>query len=195
MARWLSIPMFVLAFALASCGQAAPAADQRDDGGEPGDTAQQTEAAATDGGGDDAAGGDGGGDGIDGCLLTAEEVSAALDAEVADATAVENPGLGAGCSYNAADNAPVLAISIITNEQAEGAFESYREYEGAEEISGIGDAALYLGEELPPGVAFIKDGVVVSLGVPVAASSYDADELAAVRSALEDLARIAADRL
>ncbi|MFN2484735.1 MAG: hypothetical protein ABR509_07350 [Candidatus Limnocylindria bacterium] len=126
--------------------------------------------------------------------MTAEEVSAALDVEVSDVAGLENPGLGAGCTYTSADGDGVLAISMINNQQAAGAFESYRDYEGADELSGIGDAALFLGSELPPGVAFMKDGVVYSMGVLQPASSYDESELAVVRSAVEDLARIAAER-
>ena len=185
-----AVALSLLVVLLAACGGGAT----QNGGGGGGDEPASSAGAATPAGGDDGGGGDTSGGADAACIVTAEEVSAALEVEVTDVNGVENPGLGAGCSYAGADGQVFLAVSMITNEQAEGAFESYRDYEGAEELSGIGDAAIYLGPDLPPGVAFIKDGIVYSLGVATAQGDILGGDEAALRQAVEDLARAGAER-
>lgn len=172
---------------LAACGASgAPT------GGAPASVADggggvEATAPPTDEGGDD--GVTAGGSGEEFCLNTIEEVSAALEVEVTDRASFENPGSGGGCSYTDADGGPVYAISVVIGDQAAAAFDAYRQLEGAEEISGIGDAAVYSPINEIPGVAFSKGGA--TYGVVGSARS---DDPAALRSAVEELARQAADR-
>jgi len=183
------VPLLVLA----ACGGAdAPATDSA------------PTSAATDGGGDveatapPAGGGNGstgGGSGEEFCLNTIEEVSAALEVDVTDAAGFENPGSGGGCVYSDAEQRTVYLIGVVDNEQAGAAFEGYRQLEGAEEISGIGDTALYAPLNEIPGVAFTKGGVTYNVFGPAMILELPiSDDPAAIRSAIEELARQAADR-
>jgi len=178
---------------LAACGgTAAPA------------TVSVPTSAATTGGGEveptsvgptDGSGGDGAtGSGEEFCLNTVEEVSAALEVDVTDTTSFENPGSGGGCGYTDADGGPIYAISVAIGDQAAAAFDAYRQLEGAEEISGIGDAAVYAPFNEIPGVAFSKGGATYGvIGSPRLLELPISDDPAALRSAIEELARQAAD--
>jgi len=136
-----------------------------------------------------------GGSGEEFCLNTIEEVSAALEVEVTDRASFENPGSGGGCSYTDADGGPVYAISVVIGDQAAAAFDAYRQLEGAEEISGIGDAAVYSPINEIPGVAFSKGGATYGVVGPARLLELPiSDDPAAFRSAVEELARQAADR-
>lgn len=179
---------------LAACGASgaptggAPASVATDGGG-----GVEATAPPTDEGDDD--GVTAGGSGEESCLNTIEEVSAAFEVEVTDRASFENPGSGGGCSYTDADGGPVYAISVVIGDQAAAAFDAYRQLEGAEEISGIGDAAVYSPFNEIPGVAFSKGGA--TYGVVGAARLLElpiSDDPAALRSAVEELARQAADR-
>ena len=105
--------MFAFVLVVAACGggttpstAAAPAAPAA------------TPAATDDGGGVEATAtpaAEGGGSGIDDfCLNTVEEVSAAFEVEVGEATSSENPGLGGACLYTDVDGALVFGLSVIT---------------------------------------------------------------------------------
>jgi len=139
----------------------------------------------------DAGGGDvGGGGGDDACLNTVEEVSAALDVEVTEAENTATPGGGAGCIYYTDKAAFEIAYTISLSaggSVAQQIFDSFAADEAAEEVSGIGDAALWYGG----GLVIRKGDRLLSIG---AVPTLDLDE-AALRAILTDLGRAAADRL
>lgn len=178
------LSLLVLLVVTACGGQ--PSSDPADGTDQADPTAESTAAPSEDGGTSDPGGST---DANSYCLNTVEEVAAALGVEVASAEGVANPGLGGGCMYNGPDGQPVMAISVVDNEAAADAFDGYRQYEGAEEISGIGDAALFLPLNEMVGVAFMKGDVVASLGPTVQLDLADD----ALRAAVEELARQAAD--
>lgn len=125
------------------------------------------------------------------CLVTPAEVSEAMGVEVTSAEGVVNEGMGGGCMYFTADGSSAFAISVLDSSAAADAFDGYRQYEGAEEISGIGDAALFLPMNEMVGIAFKEGDVVASLGPTMATPDLSSD---ALRAAVEELARMAADR-
>lgn len=186
MSRPTTLLSVLLLIGVAACG-GQPAVDPASASATDVDSSVAPSAAESEGGG----GSDGGSSDADRyCLNTVDEVASALGVEVSTADGVANPGLGGGCMYNGPDGMPVMAISVIDNESAADAFEGYRQYEGAEEISGIGDAALFLPLNEMVGIAFKKGDVVASLG-PTRALELTGD---ALRAAVETLARQAADR-
>ena len=125
------------------------------------------------------------------CINEVEEVEAALEVDIANASATEID-VGGGCSYTDASGTPIFTISVVTApEVAREGFEDFASDAGAEEISGIGDAAVALPIAESVGVAFIKRDVFYSMGV-VADLPMSRDEIG---DATEDLARAAADRL
>lgn len=138
----------------------------------------------------DAGGGDvGGGGGDDACLNTVEEVSAALDVEVTEAENTATPGGGAGCIYYTDKAAFEIAYTIglsAGGSVAQQIFDSFAA-DDAEEVSGIGDEALWYGG----GLVIRKGDRLLSIG---AVPTVDLDE-AALRAILTDLGRAAADRL
>jgi hypothetical protein len=140
-----------------------------------------------------AAGGSGLSEASDFCLNTADEVASVLGVPGITASGVENPGLGGGCMYAGPDGAPVYSISVVTSDMALSAFEGYRTSEGAEDVSGVGDAATYLPLNDLLGIAFRKGNVVASMA-PLGDLSILEDE-AATRKALLDLARSAAEAI
>lgn len=180
----------MLLLVLAACG-GQPASAPSDDAAT--DQAEPTDGPSDDGGTTDGGTTDGGGEGDANsyCLNTVDEVASALGVEVASADGIANAGLGGGCMYNGPDGMPVMAISVVDNEAAADAFEGYRQYEGAEEVSGIGDAALFLPMNEMIGIAFMKGDVVASIGPTVQLDLSDD----ALRAAVEELARRAADGL
>ena len=161
-----------------------------------GTTAPSTEGAATDGGGNEPAatstsdGGSTGGN-TDWCLNTVDEVSAALEIEVAEAAGNDAPGVGGGCLYNAADGSLAYGISVVTADGASGAFQAAKGGDGVETIGGIGDDAVLVSPGGP--LAVLKGDAFISIGavppVPII------DDAAAYRAALEELGRAAVGRL
>ena len=140
---------------------------------------------------------EGGGSGIDDfCLNTVEEVSAAFEVEVVEATSSENPGLGGACLYTDVDGAQVFGLSVITAAGAVATFDASAGAEGSEAVSGIGDAALYVPLDKYFGILFRKGDVVVNIG-PSGTDAFDllGGDNARLRAATEGLARTAADRL
>lgn len=138
---------------------------------------------------------DGGGGEIDDfCLNTDDEVSSALEVDVAESVSTPNPGFGGGCLYSDADGNLVHAIAVIPESGQTGATIDAAQDGGAPTIDGIGDDAVLMSEAGP--LAFVKGDWIVSMGLGGAAAtvpiSSDPD---AFRAALEELGRSAADRL
>ena len=180
----LTTLLLILAAILVGCQQAAPDAGDGD-ASPPGETAAGTPA------GD---GGDGGGDmsGEDFCLNTPEEVEAALEVDVSEATGNVNADTGGGCLYYAENQILVYAIAVVSGQgAADDTINAGRETEGVVEIEGIGDEALLM-SRLGPLVVRIGD-TIISQGPT--ADVPDSDDQAAMRAAMEELARAAADRL
>lgn len=126
----------------------------------------------------------------DWCLNTVEEVSAALSVDVTDAAGAEAPGNGGGCNYSDADGNFVYSMSIVTASGAVGTFEANVDAEGAVTVDGIGDRA-YLASPQGP-LVVLKGDTLISIGAYTPAALADP---AVYRSAVEELARPAVDRL
>lgn len=131
----------------------------------------------------------GGGD--DACANTIEEVSTAFAVTVTEAEA-SGDASGASCIYytDKATFESAMATTLQRGGFAKQVFESFASDPSSERVSGIGDDAVWF----PGNKVFIvlKGDAVLSMSaglVPVA------DDEAAVRKILEDLARLAADRL
>lgn len=146
--------------------------------------------AATQPDGDD---GDGGGAAEDFCLNTTDEVGAALEVEVTQATSTANEGFGGGCTYYDSDNALVYALAVITGQgTADDTVEAGRQTEGAIEISGIGDEAVLVS---PVGPLVVRVGDTLISQGPTSTELPISDDDDAVREAMENLARAAVGRL
>ena len=175
--RSLAIALLLV---LAACGASTPATDGNDGG--------DSEATAA----PPANGGDGEID--DFCLNTDEEVSSALEVDVAESISTPNPGFGGGCLYSDADGNLVHAIAVIPESGQAGATIDAAQDGGAPTIDGIGDDAVLMSDQGP--LAFVKGEWIVSMGLGAAAAtvpiSGDPD---AFRAALEELGRSAADRV
>jgi hypothetical protein len=130
-----------------------------------------------------------GGNPEDFCLNSADEVGAALGADGVTAEGVANEGLGGGCSYAAGDGTPLYALSVVTNDQAEPAFDGYKEAPGSEPVDGVGDEAIFMPAGDNQGIAWLEDGVVVSAGI---LGPVELDE-EGQRDALLELAQQATD--
>ena len=114
-------------------------------------------------------------------LATNEEVAAAVGAEVAGATASDK-----GCNYMGTDGLSLLGY-VYVDEGGKAAFESQRE--SGELIEGIGDGAIYFEGG---GVYVLKGDALINM------TAFENATLvgeAALRTALETVARLAVDRL
>lgn len=185
--RSLLVRSLVVGFCLtlAACGGAAPpAADgtNSNDGG-----SDVTAAPPADGGGD-------GGEIADFCLNTDDEVSCALEVDVAESVSTPNPGFGGGCLYNNADGNLVHAIAVVpAGATGQGTIDAAQDG-GAPTIDGIGDDAVLMSAQGP--LAIVKGDWVISTGIGVAATTVPiSSNPAAFRAALEELGRSAVNRL
>lgn len=176
--------LVVLSLVLAAC-TGAPGEGQADDGA--GDDAQATSPADDDANG----GGDSGGATAEFCLNTTEEVSEALDVEAVEAAGTQNANVGGGCSYTTSDGTLVYAIAVIIGQNAEATIAAGLQTEGAVEIDGIGDEAVLMSAGGPL-VVRVGD-TIISQGPLPGVPNYD--DAAAMRAAMEELGRAAADRL
>lgn len=179
--RSLAIGLLLI---LAACGGAStPATNGDNDGGD----SEATAAPPADGGGD-------GGEIDDFCLNTDDEVSSALEVDVAESVSTPNPGFGGGCLYYDADGNLVHAIAVLPESGQTGATIDAAQDGGAPTIEGIGDDAVLMSDAGP--LAFVKGEWIVSMGLGGAAAtvpiSGDPD---AFRAALEELGRQAVGRL
>ena len=165
-----------LALMLAACGGAAS--------GESADAPVAEESTPqTDGGG-----GDGALD--DFCLVSADDVAAAIEADVANAVSTEIPGVGGGCVYNSSAGVPLFSINVVTTGGAP-IFDSVAE--SSEPLSGIGDRAYIVQGAGLWSLAFMKGDVLVTVA-PISGDLLDADA-ARNRAATEEIARMAADAM
>jgi hypothetical protein len=178
----LAIAVFTL-LALVACGGAAT--------GGGADTGTDTDA-GTDAGGDTGTN-TGGGTGVDLCaVLTLDEVSEATGADVTD-TLDGSSGNVSSCNYNTSDDGAVAGHTYLT---AGGGIDPGQmidanlEGDFAEEIDGLGDRAVLVGDESFPILMVLKNNGLYSISV--LADNLDAE---GKRQASIDLARIALDRL
>lgn len=180
-ARGLAATVALLLLVLAACGgSTATGGDDAQDGG--------TESSAAPAGG----GGDGGDGGVDLCaVLTLDEVSAAAGVEV-----VEGEGLNSNdvssCNWNTADGTPVAGNTYTRGNEAIDPEQMIEANLGdaAEEISGLGERAVLVGDENFPIVMVLKNGALYSISV--LADNLDGE---GKRQASIDLARASVDRL
>lgn len=176
----LAIPLGVLA-AMAACSTlASPSAQENITSVTPASASAATESGGTGGEGAD----------LDPCLNTTEEVSATFDVEVTEAESVTAVG-GATCTYytDRAANEEAMRISLSVDEMGQFMIDTLEADETAEAVSGIGDQAW-----------FTEDGsLVIAKGDRTASLSASISIAApgdpAVRPMLEELGRLAADRL
>lgn len=131
----------------------------------------------------------GGGDGA--CANTIEEVSTAFAVKVTEAE-VTGDANSTACTYytDKAAFEAAMATTFQRGGMAKQTFESYASDSSSERVSGIGDDAIWFGGNSI--FMVLKGDAVLSMSaglVPIA------DDDAAVRKVLEDLARLAADRL
>lgn len=136
----------------------------------------------------------GGGDGFDLCAtLTLDEVSDAAGVEATDTTGVNLTQGQASCNYNGEDGLAIAghtyttALSGIDPSQM---FDANLEGAGAEEIDGVGDQAVMVGDDSFPILWVLKGDSLYAMSV--LASNLDA---AGKREATIELARIAVGRL
>ncbi len=134
----------------------------------------------------------GGGGTVDLCaVLTLDEVSEATGADVTD-TLDGSSGNVSSCNYNASDDA-VAGHTYVT---AGGGIDPGQMIDAnlggefAEEISGLGDRAVLVGDDSFPILMVLKNNGLYSISV--LADGLDAE---GKRQASIDLARIALDRL
>ena len=178
--RWA--PAAVLAFGstLAACG-----GETGGDAADPGEAdASAANQPAADGGG----GGTGGLD--DFCLVSADDVGAAIETDVADAVSTEIPGVGGGCVYNSSAGVPLFSLNVLSTGGAP-IFDSVAE--SAEPLSGIGDRAYIVQGGGLWSLAFMKGDVLVTVA-PISGDLLDADA-DRNRAATEEIARKAADAM
>lgn len=182
----LSVTITAVALlALVACGGAATS----NAGGDGGSDATE----APDAGGDGGNGG-GAGDGFDLCAtLTLDEVSDAAGVEATDQLGVNMTQGQASCNYNGEDGLAIAgatyttALSGIDPSQM---FDANLEAAGAEEIDGIGDRAVLVGDESFPILWVVKGDSLYAMSV--LAANLDG---AGKRDATIELARIAIGRL
>jgi hypothetical protein len=181
----LALAVFTL-LALVACGGGAATGG----GGADTDTGTDTDA-GTDAGGDTDTGG--GGNGVDLCaVLTLDEVSDATGADVTD-TLDGSSGNVSSCNYNTSDDGAVAGHTYLT---AGGGIDPGQMIDAnlggefAEEIDGLGDRAVLVGDESFPILMVLKNNGLYSISV--LADNLDAE---GKRQASIDLARIALDRL
>ncbi len=175
-----------LAFLLVSCGGAATSIDaggQDSDGSGASPTAQQSAEPANGGGGDT-----GGLD--DFCLVSAEDVAAAVETNVADAVSSEIPGTGGVCLYNDSAGVPLVSINVVSTGGAP-LFDLVRGAPESDPVAGIGDEAYYMVVEGRASLAFMKGGMFVTV-TPFSQDLLDGDP-DRVRAATEEISRMAAD--
>jgi hypothetical protein len=195
-ARWTAGELLVRSLmvgallGLAACGGAstpATGSPAPDDAGEAGQTAAPAPAS----GAGEGAGGESG----DSCLVDADDVSAALEADVADAASSEVPGVGGTCLYTDAAGSVVLSISVLTGQGGRSSLDALDAAgdEEVEPVSGIGDEAYltFIAERWA--LWFGKASVAVGVG-PLDPNLLGGDS-ARQRAAIEELARAAAARL
>jgi hypothetical protein len=123
------------------------------------------------------------------CLNTVDEVSAAVGTIVTTAAGSDAPGVGGGCVYTSAAGTPIYGISVVSPAPA-GMFEGFKAGQGAESLSGIGDAAVLV---TPGGPLVVLKGQTVASLVILPSSGMS--DLAKARAALESLAKAAAGRM
>jgi hypothetical protein len=156
--------------------------------------------AGTDGGGGESAaaeaggGGGGGGEGFDLCAtLTLDEVSDAAGVEATEAQGVNLTQGQASCNYNSADGGAVAGHTYTTAAvgfSPSQMFEGNLEMAGAEEIDGVGDRAVLVGDDNFPILWVLKNDALYAMSV--LAQNLDGD---GKREATIELARKAVDRL
>lgn len=132
-----------------------------------------------------------GGGSIDLCaVLSLDEVSDATGVEVTD-TLDGSSGEVSSCNYNTSDSMPVAGHTYL---RGGGAIDPRQmidaQVEGAEEISGIGERAVLVGDDNFPILMVLKNNGLYSLSV--LADNLDAE---GKREATIELARKAVDRL
>ena len=158
---------------------------------------------ATDGaGGDDGsdataapdAGGGGGGDGLDLCAtLTLDEVSDAAGVEATDAVGANLGDGQASCNYNSADGLAIAGhtyTTAVAGIDPSQMFDVNLEAVGAEEVDGVGDRAVMVGDDNVPILWVLKGDSLYAMSV--LAQNLDG---AGKREASIELARIAVERL
>lgn len=170
----------VALLALVACGGAAT------DGGAGGGESEGVEAPD--------AGGGGGGDGLDLCAtLTLDEVSDAAGVEATDMLGANVAEGQASCNYNGADGIAIAGHTYTTSIAGidpTQMFEANLEGAGAEEIDGVGDRAVMVGDDSFPILWVLKGDSLYAMSV--LASNLDA---AGKREATIELAKIAVGRL
>ena len=175
----------VALLALVACGGAATS----NAGGDGGSDATE----APDAGGDGGNGG-GAGEGFDLCAtLTLDEVSDAAGVEATDTTGVNLTQGQASCNYNSADGAPIAGHTYTTELSGVDPSEMFDANfmgEGAEEVSGVGDRAVMVGDDNFPLLWVLKGDNLYALSV--LAPNLDG---AGKREATIELAKIAVGRL
>ncbi|MGZ8482013.1 MAG: DUF3558 family protein [Candidatus Limnocylindria bacterium] len=176
---------------LVACGGAAT--DTGNDGGGGGtDATEAPDTEAPDTGGD---GGDGGtGDGFDLCAtLSLDEVSDAAGVEATEQTGVNLTQGQASCNYNGEGGSAIAGHTYTTGLSGidpSAMFDANFQAAGAEEIDGIGDSAVLVGDDNFPMLWVLKgDGLYA---ITVLASDLDGQ---GKRDAMIELARKAVDRL
>lgn len=123
--------------------------------------------------------------GGDSCrFATAEEVSAAVGVEVAETT----PS-GDTCTYKNAEGGGLLIYAYV-KQGGKSAFENQRGADGAEEVGGIGDGALWFSQ----GGMYVLKGDAI-LNMTILGNAALGEDKAALRTALEKVARAAAGRM
>jgi hypothetical protein len=148
------------------------------------------ESAAAEAGG----GGGGAGEGFDLCAtLTLDEVSDAAGVEATEAQGVNLTQGQASCNYNSADGGAVAGHTYTTAAvgfSPSQMFEGNLEMAGAEEIDGVGDRAVLVGDDNFPILWVLKNDALYAMSV--LAQNLDGD---GKREATIELARKAVDRL
>lgn len=185
--RHLSVALTAVALlVLVACGGAATTGGADGDGG-----SDATAAPDTDGGNGD---GGGAGEGFDLCAtLSLDEVSDAAGVEATDAQGVNLTQGSASCNYNSADGGPVAGhtyTTAVAGFSPSQMFEGNLEAAGAEEIDGVGDRAVFVGDDNFPILWVLKNDALYAM--TVLAPNLDGD---GKREATIELARKAVDRL
>ena len=156
---------------------------------------EQGDDAADSGDGDDSGDtGDGGSGDDNGCVNTEEEVSEAFGVEVTEAENITNPGVpGGSCIYHTdkASGESAMATTRQSGDVANSVFASYAADDSSEKVGGIGDEAIWFGQNST--FMILKGDTVLSMSA--GASVPNSNDPEAMRAILEGLARKAADRL
>ena len=146
-----------------------------------GPTAEQIAASEDDSGGEEIS---------DFCLNTADEVASALDVDTPTGVSTPNPGFGGGCIYSTPSEVLVYSISFVpAGAGGVDLIETGLQTPGAVEVEGIGERAVLMSAAGP--LVYRKGAWFVSTGPGL--NMLDNDP-AAVRTALETLARAQVDR-